>query len=105
MGVWAYGCAVRPRALRPQYSHTSPPPYCVPEDTMAALTLTREQYRNKVYGGWLGKNAGGTLGNPVEGRKEPLSLTFYDPIPGQAAWNEDLDFQLVWLTAIRQHGP
>ena len=72
---------------------------------MAALTLTREKYRDKIYGGWLGKNAGGTLGNPVEGRKEPLSLTFYDPIPGQAAWNEDLDFQLVWLSAIRQHGP
>jgi ADP-ribosylglycohydrolase len=71
---------------------------------MAALTITRETYRDKVYGGWLGKNIGGTLGAPVEGRKEILKLAFYDPIPGQAAANDDLDIQLVWLHALRAHG-
>src|SRR5579872_1729031 len=71
---------------------------------MAALNITREVYHDKVYGGWLGKNAGGTLGSPIEGRKETANLQFYDPAPGQAAWNEDLDFQLVWLHVLREHG-
>jgi ADP-ribosylglycohydrolase len=71
---------------------------------MAALELTRETYRDKVYGGWVGKQIGGTLGSPLEGKKEIFSLSFYDPIPGQATANEDLDFQLVWLHALRKHG-
>ncbi len=72
---------------------------------MAALTITRDKYLDKVYGGWLGKNAGGTLGSPVEGKKDTFNLKFYDPRPGQAAWNEDLDFQLAALAALREHGP
>lgn len=71
---------------------------------MAALGITREQYRDKVYGGWLGKNIGGTLGAPFEGSKEIRSLEFYDPVPGQAAANDGLDFQLVWLSVLRGKG-
>jgi len=71
---------------------------------MAALTMTRGTYLDKVYGGWLGENAGGTLGTPLEGKKETSNLHFYDPRPGQASWNEDLDFQLVALAAVREHG-
>lgn len=68
-------------------------------------TLSREDYRRKVYGCWLGKNIGGTLGAPYEGRKELLSLSYYDPVPTGAAANDDLDLQLVWLAALRRWGP
>lgn len=70
-----------------------------------ALTMTRGTYLDRVYGGWLGKSAGGTLGTPLEGKKQTFNLHFYDPRPGQAAWNEDLDFQLVALSALREQGP
>jgi ADP-ribosylglycohydrolase len=75
------------------------------EMSMAALTMTRGTYLDRVYGGWLGKSAGGTLGTPLEGKKQTFNLHFYDPRPGQALWNEDLDFQLVALAAVREHGP
>lgn len=72
---------------------------------MAALTLARATYHDKVYGGWLGKSAGVTLGAPLEGQPGPHSVQFYDPIPGQATASDALDFQLVWLHALREHGP
>jgi hypothetical protein len=34
---------------------------------MAGRQITREQYRDKVYGGWLGRNAGATIGAGLEG--------------------------------------
>jgi hypothetical protein len=39
--------------------------------------LNERDYYRTVYGGWLGKNIGGTLGGPVEGAQERLPLTFY----------------------------
>ena len=38
-------------------------------------------YRKKVMGCWLGKAAGGTLGQPYEGCDGPLNLTYYNPVP------------------------
>lgn len=67
--------------------------------------MNEQEYYDKVYGGWLGKNIGGTLGAPVEGRKALLDLVFYPklaqsgPLP-----NDDLDLQLVWLHALEQYG-
>jgi ADP-ribosylglycohydrolase len=71
---------------------------------MPSLQITREQYRDKVHGGWLGKNAGGTLGAGMEG-KEIRSVQFYDPLPGQPAASDGLDFQFVWLNTLRDVGP
>ncbi|MBI2301988.1 MAG: ADP-ribosylglycohydrolase family protein [Armatimonadetes bacterium] len=68
-------------------------------------TLAREDYRRRVYGCWLGKTIGGTLGAPHEGRQQLLDLAFYDPVPTGAVANDDLDLQLVWLAALREHGP
>ncbi|MGD9519401.1 MAG: ADP-ribosylglycohydrolase family protein, partial [Armatimonadota bacterium] len=67
-------------------------------------TLGREAYRSKVYACWLGKSIGGTLGGPHEGKQGPLNLTFYDPVPTEPMFNDDLDLQLVWLHAIEEHG-
>ena len=58
--------------------------------------------RDKIFGCWLGKNIGGTIGAPVEGWKsEPmLPLAF----PGKNEPNDDLDLQLLWLAMVRKKG-
>jgi ADP-ribosylglycohydrolase len=65
----------------------------------------QENYYKKVLGGWLGKTVGGTLGAPYEGQKELLKLSFYNPVPQGGVPNDDLDLQLVWLDALKRHGP
>ena len=39
---------------------------------MHTSILNEQDYYRIVYGGWLGKNIGGTLGAPVEGKKSCL---------------------------------
>ncbi|WP_409343298.1 ADP-ribosylglycohydrolase family protein [Paenibacillus sp. MBLB4367] len=72
---------------------------------MGISILNEQDYYRIVYGGWLGKNIGGTLGAPVEGKKELLELTFYPELPDGPLENDDLDLQLVWLHALEQYGP
>jgi len=67
--------------------------------------LDRDEFRDKVYACWLGKNIGGTLGMPFEGQREMHSLTFYDPVPEKPAANDDLDLQILWLKALEERGP
>jgi len=63
------------------------------------------EYRDKVLGCWTGKNIGGTLGAPFEGRQAMPDVTFYtQDLKGNPAPNDDLDLQLVWLQAIEDHG-
>ncbi|MEK0316698.1 ADP-ribosylglycohydrolase family protein [Cohnella sp. 56] len=62
-------------------------------------------YADKVFGGWLGKNIGGTLGTPLEGEMRLLDLTYYPTLPDGPLENDDLDLQLVWLHALEQYGP
>ncbi len=70
-----------------------------------AFNLNIDEYREKVYGCWLGKNIGGTLGAPFEGGTELTDLKFYyqemngDPLP-----NDDLDLQLIWLCMVERYG-
>ncbi|MGI6081549.1 MAG: ADP-ribosylglycohydrolase family protein [Limnochordia bacterium] len=67
--------------------------------------ITPATYRNKIYGGWMGKNIGGTLGGPLEGRKELMSYDFYPRLGELPLPNDDLDLQLVWLHALETYGP
>ncbi|MGC9317334.1 MAG: ADP-ribosylglycohydrolase family protein [Armatimonadota bacterium] len=71
---------------------------------MKPIRLAERQYRDRVHACWLGKNIGGTLGTPYEGRKEILDLDFYDPVPDEPLPNDDLDLQLVWLRMVQQRG-
>lgn len=71
---------------------------------MNQVFLNEEDYYKKVYGGWMGKNIGGTLGGPVEGRKQLMDLTFYPKLSDSPMPNDDLDLQLVWLHAMEQYG-
>ena len=69
---------------------------------MAGITLSRNQFRDKVRACWLGKNIGGTLGAPYETKKEVNSLEYFDPVPAEPAPNDDLDFQLAWLALMEE---
>lgn len=69
------------------------------------MKLSREMLYDKIYACWLGKNIGGTLGAPVEGRKEVMDLTWYPRLdPNGALPNDDLDLQLLNLHAMEQYG-
>ena len=71
---------------------------------MQEIVISEKDYYDKAYACWLGKCIGGTLGRPLEGKWGPHRLTFYRPIPHRPIENDDLDIQLVWLHALREHG-
>jgi ADP-ribosylglycohydrolase len=58
-------------------------------------------FREKVMGCWLGKAAGGTLGQPYEGCDGPLRLSGYDPVPTDMIPNDDLDLQVLWACVLQ----
>jgi len=67
------------------------------------MKLNYAQYKDKVKACWIGKNIGGTLGAPYEGKKEFLNVTGF-PANAKALPNDDLDLQLVWLSALERLG-
>ncbi len=67
-------------------------------------TLSWETYLSKTLGCWSGKNAGGTLGGPDEGKLGPLNLTWYPVLQKGGIPNDDLEIQLVWLHALETRG-
>ena len=69
------------------------------------MNLTKEQYYDRVYAAWIGKNIGGTLGGPYEGKREYLDVRGFTTEPGTPLPNDDLDLQLVWLHAVEKLGP
>src|SRR5205809_478482 len=71
---------------------------------MAAYTLERASYRDKVLGAFLGKAVGATLGAPFEGGLEIRNVQFYTPVPGQSVANDGLDMQLVSLQSLKAKG-
>jgi len=69
------------------------------------VLINEAEFRDRVYACWLGKNIGGTLGMPFEGKKEPQNISYYTNLkPGEPAANDDLDLQLLWLKAMEEHG-
>ena len=68
-------------------------------------TINEKVYLDKLRACWIGKNIGGTIGAPYEGRRQLLSVTDFSkdfdagPLP-----NDDLDLQLVWLRALEERG-
>ncbi len=68
------------------------------------IKLNKKELENKIYGCWLGKNIGGTMGAPFEGRREKLNITGYTTPKGEPLPNDDLDLQLVWLRALELVG-
>ncbi len=68
------------------------------------IKLNFEQYRDKVYACWIGKNIGGTMGAPYEGTKDYLDVKGYATRQGEVLPNDDLDLQLAWLIATERCG-
>ena len=67
--------------------------------------LNRGEYLDRLYGCWSGKNIGGTLGGPMEGKREFFNVDFYtQDLSGKPAPNDDLDLQLIWLLAVEEQG-
>lgn len=60
---------------------------------------------DRIKACWMGKNIGGTLGGPVEGKMEKLSLIDLPDLSGKGALpNDDLDLQLLNLHIVEQRG-
>ena len=75
------------------------------QTTPSEEKINIEEFRDKVLGCWTGKNIGGTLGAPMEGKREMTDVSFYvQELGGNPAPNDDLDLQLVWLRAIEDNG-
>jgi len=67
--------------------------------------MNRDEFFDKVHGCWMGKNIGGTLGAPMEGKPEINAVDFYlQDLKKGAVPNDDLDLQLVWFQAVKQYG-
>ncbi len=52
----------------------------------------------------MGKNAGGTLGAPVEGQPGPHNFDWYPKLQEGGIPNDDLEMQLIWFDAVRRSG-
>lgn len=69
------------------------------------MWMNVKDFREKVEGCWMGKNIGGTLGAPFEGRRGVVDIDFYtQDLAGKALPNDDLDLQLVWLNVAEKYG-
>ncbi|MCE5324089.1 ADP-ribosylglycohydrolase family protein [bacterium] len=72
---------------------------------MSIVKINRDELRDKIYGCWLGKNIGGTLGMPYECCTDMQDVHGYKNASGEPVPNDDLDLQLIWLRAIQDRGP
>ncbi len=73
--------------------------------TFTDIKFNREELRDKIYGCWMGKNIGGTMGAPFEGTHDMLDISGYTTPKGEPLPNDDLDLQLIWLRALEHVGP
>jgi ADP-ribosylglycohydrolase len=76
--------------------------------TSLTVDLYGGDYYDRVYGCWQGKNAGGTLGTPLEkafGEDEPFDVWWYPELKEGGLPNDDLEMQLAWLKAAEEVGP
>lgn len=69
------------------------------------IQFNQETLRDKIYACWVGKNIGGTIGTPYEGKRELLDIQGFSTEAGTVLPNDDLDLQLVWLRAMEEIGP
>lgn len=68
-------------------------------------SITYENYLDKIWGGWVGKCAGGILGAPIEGFKCFHKIELSEKLFETNYPNDDLDLQVLWLDLVKQKGP
>ncbi|MCS7252515.1 MAG: ADP-ribosylglycohydrolase family protein [Armatimonadetes bacterium] len=66
--------------------------------------INRGELWRRVYACAMGKNAGGTLGAPVEGQPGPHNFDWYPKLQEGGIPNDDLEMQLVWFDAVKRAG-
>ena len=64
------------------------------------ISFTKEFLRDRIFACWIGKNIGGTLGTPYEGKRELLDIDGFASKAGEPLPNDDLDLQLAWLLSL-----
>lgn len=69
------------------------------------MRININEFKDKVYACWIGKNIGGTMGGPYEGKREVLDIKGFSTPENVVLPNDDLDLQLVWLEAVKRMGP
>lgn len=69
------------------------------------MTLSYDEFYDKVLGGWVGKSAGGILGAPIEGLKRFNDIPLSDQLFETTYPNDDLDLQVLWLDLAKRCGP
>ena len=57
-------------------------------------------YMDKVYGGWIGKCAGGLIGAKQENNKSLMDYSFDNVFPDKIPPNDDLDLQILYLNEV-----
>lgn len=68
------------------------------------MKLDFQTYYDKVKGCYLGKNIGGTLGAPFECYRGIYDVDRFMQDVSSPVPNDDLDLQLVWLSAVEHEG-
>lgn len=68
------------------------------------MKLTFQDYCDKVKGCYFGKNIGGTLGAPFECFRGVYDIDFFMQDVSSPVPNDDVDLQLVWLSAVEHEG-
>lgn len=69
------------------------------------MRFAEKYLREKIYGCWIGKNIGGTIGTPFESQTEIQDISGFNSKKGEPLPNDDLDLQLVWLRCVDELGP
>ncbi|MBN2852771.1 MAG: ADP-ribosylglycohydrolase family protein [Clostridia bacterium] len=69
------------------------------------IKLNKKILADKIHACWIGKNIGGTMGAPYEGKTHMNDIHGFITPKGEPVANDDLDLQLVWLMAMEVHGP
>ena len=69
------------------------------------VKMNRNRIRDQIHACWIGKNIGGTIGAPFEGKREMPEVQGFTSPKGEPLPNDDLDLQLIWLCAMEEVGP
>jgi len=68
------------------------------------MNVNKEWFLDRVKACWTGKNIGGTMGAPFEGKVEMQDIDGFTTAKGEPLPNDDLDLQLIWLKAVEERG-
>lgn len=68
------------------------------------MKINETEFRDKVFGCWLGKCIGGNIGAPYEGMKQRMELRYTPAFLEKMLPNDDLDLQILWLDVLHKKG-